>query len=962
MSLKICCIPTKELFYDNISGYRIISCEPKGYYKDLQLNKYNNFTLNGNNLESLKINEEANLLIELDTTSNYSCSYMLIGYVGMETEKDKIVVKSEYEVEILSRYMEKSQAININKAYPNFIELILNNKEKNIDCHNIKNVGNKRLVSYIEKIKKDCKNILFFPIAIKLGINNNDMISILSTNFNSTDEMLNLYKINPYYIYIDLLEMNFIQADELIINKLPEFIDSPIRCEYACIEILNINESKGNTRLNANILASQVKILAPETRNWIVNTVTNNSKFYYDTINKNVSLKTTYEAEKNIANHVLNRLSNNTGYKMNWEKYQSIDNIKYTNEQMEILKIVGNGNKISLLTGSAGCVDCDTEFFTGKGWKKIVDYQKGDMVLQYNQDGTGEIVKPERYLKIPCNTMWHLTNNNMVDFMVCNEHRIIYWYNEEQRECKIADIYNNINWTGFFKTTFNYSGKGINISDDKLKMFENFTSEWYNCNKHQLEVICKKIKTEKQFISRNKELADFIQFAFACCGYGMEILPINKTYLMSYYKSNYVKYNYNNKSIKKSDTKDGYKYCFTVPSGMLVLRRNNCIFITGNCGKTTSVNVLLKMLEDNNKEYTLLAPTGIAAKRLNIATDKYTSTIHMFLTHLGHIGEYVIIDEFSMVGVHLLSKLLKYIGLIPNLIFVCDNAQLVSISCGNIIQDLLDVNIIPRANLTKVFRYGSSGLSTIATDVRNGEMKYLHKEYNDFKFLPVHSFAEQIVNTYLKMLSKGYKKDEILILSPYNTGEKGTYIINNIIQDKFNLNEFTPFFYKKQKTSEIKFKIGDRVLNTVNNYNMPCLKYDENGEEIFGTFSCMNGDCGIIREYRVIDNKPCLIIKFDNGLGILQGKNLSNLLLGYSITIHRAQGVEFKAVIIVIDKEHKQLLSNNLLYVALSRAKENMILIGNEEIINEALKIKENKERNTNLKDFLKGCEEYVKN
>lgn len=1048
MSLELCCIPTKQLFYDSVSGYKVLSCKPKGYYKDLQLNKYNNFTLSGNNLENLEIGEEANLSIELDTKSKYPCSYVLIGYVGMEVKADKIVVNPQYELEILSRYMEKRQAVNVNKAYPNFVELVLNNQEDEIDYHKIKNVANKRLASYVEKLKKDCKNILFFPSAIELGISDNDMIFRLSANFGSPDEMLKSYKTNPYYIYIDLLGMSFTKADELVMTRLPEFIDSKTRCEYACLEILSVNESSGDTRLNANVLASQLKVLAPETRQHIIETVTNNSKIHYDNTTKNVSLERTYKAEENIANHILERLSNDSGYRMNWQKYQNIDNTNYTDEQMEILKIVGSGSKIGILTGSAGCVDCDTEFFTGYGWKRIADYQEGDMVLQYNQDGSAELVKPERYIKVPCDTMWHFETNKSINQTVCEQHRILYTWNNNKSsilETNILDLIekskNNVNWGGKFIVNFKRNGKGIPLTNSQIRVmicvmaeghFDKTSSSnwviirlkkirkrerlvqllkeanipynyrysetddvhiykfyaperrkvygdyWWDVNSEQAKIIEEEVtkwdggivksrvnKKEKPiFRTTEKQSADFIQYVFCINGWQSTIKNNGSgskkiVYAVSTSHTKYGSLCFDNRPEKNKTvfeqvvTIDGYKYCFTVPSGMLVLRRKNCIFITGNCGKTTSVKALLKMLEDNGKGYTLLAPTGIAAKRLRESTGKHTSTIHMFLACGGKAEEYIIIDEFSIVGVHLLSQLLEHIGTMPNLIFVCDNAQLASISCGNIIQDLLDSNIIPRANLTKVFRYNSSGLATMATDARTGEMKHLYDKYDDFKFLPIDNALEQVIDAYSEMLSKGYKKDEILILSPYNTGNKGTYIINNFIQEKFNSNEFTPISYKRQKMGEIKFKVGDRVLNTVNNYNMTCLDYNENGEEIFNSFSCMNGDCGTIREYRVVDNKPSLIVEFDNGLGVVQGKDISNLLLGYSISCHKIQGDESKAVIVIIDKEHKRLLSNNLLYVALSRARETMTLIGDENVINEALKVRENMERDTNLGDML---------
>ena len=141
-------------------------------------------------------------------------------------------------------------------------------------------------------------------------------------------------------------------------------------------------------------------------------------------------------------------------------------------------------------------------------------------------------------------------------------------------------------------------------------------------------------------------------------------------------------------------------------------------------GKSTVQKAVILMLEHYNKSYVLLAPTGKAAARLRETTGRDAYTIHMYLARIEQIAmpDYIIIDEASMVGVELMSKLVDNISDWTNLAFICDEAQLASISCGNVIQDLIDSGKIKMAQLTKVFRYGSSGLATVATDTRNGEL------------------------------------------------------------------------------------------------------------------------------------------------------------------------------------------------------------------------------------------------
>lgn len=654
----------------------------------------------------------------------------MIGYEGVDIgEQGEIQVEPKYEYEILCRLMEPSQAKNVNEAYPNFVSLVLNNKQDTINFKNIKNVGQKRLDLYISKVQADCKAILFYPTAFDNGIVSGEDIRELQTHFNTPDELKNALSTNPYHVYIDLIGYSFDKADRLALKYHPEFIDSKERCEYGCLEILKENEYDGDTRLNANIMASEAKALIPEAKHHMVEAVKNSELIHYDEETKYASIEETYQDELLIAEHILSRKNEPMFefYPMNWQDFKTVDGFDCTDEQMAILKIVGEGGRVGILTGGGGC------------------------------------------------------------------------------------------------------------------------------------------------------------------------------------------------------------------------------------GKTASVKALIRMLEANGHSYTLLAPTGVAAKRMRESTGRPASTIHMFLAHEDvEAGEYVIIDETSMVAVQLLAKLLNKIGKDPNLIFVCDEAQLASISCGNIVQDLIDSGKVPRANLTKVFRYGVGGIATIATDARMGTMDNLSKPFNDFKFVPIGSDPiEQVLDEYDKLIEKGYKKDEILVLSPYNKGHKGTYEINKVIQSRYNANDYTYAAYQRQGMGKIQFKVGDMVLNTKNNYHMPSLEMDEDGFEMEGEMQCMNGDIGVVRECRGSEKNPILIVQFDEGMAMIGGSDIANLLLGYSVSIHKVQGAQNKAIIVVIDKEHERLLSRNLMYVGFSRAQEYMVVIGDEEVLKEGLKVQENLERDTYLKDML---------
>lgn len=349
-------------------------------------------------------------------------------------------------------------------------------------------------------------------------------------------------------------------------------------------------------------------------------------------------------------------------------------------------------------------------------------------------------------------------------------------------------------------------------------------------------------------------------------------------------------------------------------------------------GKTQTTNAILDMLDDAHKNYVCLAPTGIASKMLRHYTGRQASTIHMFLTG-AWAPDYVLIDEISMVGVHLLSMLLSAIGHRPNLIFIGDSAQLASISCGSIIRDIIESEAVPRVILSKIFRYNTSGIVTIATDVRHGNSTNLIKEFDDYQFIPTSDDPiGQTVSIYDDLMQQGYSQDDVLILCPFNK-HIGCDEINRRISDKYN--NSPPI----RKNSNI--KINDRVINTKNSYG------HDNDEFI------ANGDIGWLRGKKYVrsEHTSHFHVDFDNGRHDV--KSLANLKLSYAISVHRCQGSSSKIIVVLIDKSHDFMVNKNLLYTAITRARDGLIIVGDLDTIKQGLSIASNEIRDTWLKELL---------
>lgn len=396
-------------------------------------------------------------------------------------------------------------------------------------------------------------------------------------------------------------------------------------------------------------------------------------------------------------------------------------------------------------------------------------------------------------------------------------------------------------------------------------------------------------------------------------------------------------------------------------SAVDMVANNSVCMLNGysGSGKSTSTKAIIRMLEDCNKTYTLLAPTGIASRVLSKATGRKAQTIHMFLATNDDAGDYVLLDESSMCSVDLIAALLQspQLNEDTNLIFVCDNAQLLSISCGNFVQDVIDSGLMSRVSLSKIFRYKTSGIITEVTDVRNGEHGNLTNAYADYSFVQIADEPmKQISAVYDKFLSMGYTKDDILLLCPYNKSKIGSTAINAYMQDKYNPHEETGF--RAQKNG---IRMHDRVINKKNNYHVISCSWSEEEQEYVdgGQMFVANGDIGEVVQYQNNDNEQYLIIRFGDRYARFEPSDILNLQLAYCISCHSSQGCQAKAVICIFDRMHQALVTRNLLYVAMSRAQEQLCVIGDYDTIVCGISKQENLERKTFLKNMLTNPQEY---
>lgn len=729
MSINVKCKCTKEIY--NKNGYKVYGFLPTGG-DPIEVNKYGTFTISGEQI--FDVGQEYYLSLSPIENSKYPYSYNFDGFVGIGFVGEEIKVDPKEQIRILSMYMEESQAKACTEGYPNFLELILANRENEIDLKKIHGVGNKLLAKYCDKIRGDCKSVLFGGILSEYGTAESRACAKASISFSSPAKLREALNDDPYGVLCNLYERKTKAIDRMVQKKHPELLSTKSRCKSAVNDLLDEMESEGSTRCNAKVLVDLVKEEYPECIKWIGECVTENDEVFFDPESKYVSKKSTFEAECKIARELKARAQNPVVYGGDIEQFRQIGSNTMTDEQMGALNMVKNYS-------------------------------------------TGVLTAP------------------------------------------------------------------------------------------------------------------------------------------------------------------------------------------GGCGKSFSVNAIIKYLESINKSYTLLAPTGCAARRLKEATGRPASTIHMWMTLLGIsqcCSDVVIVDEASIMAVDLLAALFTHIDKEVKIFFVCDPSQLASISCGNLAQDIIDSGIIPITRLTKVFRYNSSGIATVVTDTRNGVPSSIESEqFDDYTFEEQASnpsdVLDQIKEAYAYYLDKGYGMKDILCLCPYNKGELGTRVINAMLQQEFNDHEFTGVGYQTQYET-VNFKIGDKVINKVNDYSATIydpdgalVTYTEDGKRVMATTFIANGDIGTVVD---VDDED-LVVAFDESTIVFSGEEIKHLRLAYAISVHSSQGSESPVVIALMLRQHLYMINRNIEYVAFSRAKTELCIIGDTRTIANGMKEVQNLERDTWLKELL---------
>ena len=412
-----------------------------------------------------------------------------------------------------------------------------------------------------------------------------------------------------------------------------------------------------------------------------------------------------------------------------------------------------------------------------------------------------------------------------------------------------------------------------------------------------------------------------------------------------------------------------------------VICKNNIAILNGfaGAGKTASTQGIINMLIANNKSFLLMSPTGRAAKVLHENTNQPASTIHRGLAYVppnqwGYNEEHklhsdiIIVDEFSMVDIWLFKRLLNAIDFRhTKLLMIGDNAQLPSVSCGNLLHDFMEANIIPTVTLNKIFRYSSGGLMRVATDTRcckpylADDMKLKATTFGDNKdymFIDLASelIPRNVVALYKKLLDNGNGIEDIQVLTAKNVGDCGSVQLNNMIQRVANPNYGSEV---NMKIGDTTYYEGDLILQCVNNYKAEIDIRHSNDDNLFGfgfddeppTAFVANGETGIIKE---IYNT--YIIADFNGICVKYYRNDMNMVkLGYAISIHKSQGGGFKTVILCTPQSHIFMLNSNLLYVGLTRMKEKLYHLGSLQSVNQAVKKKANLTRHTFMQNLLKN-------
>ena len=408
--------------------------------------------------------------------------------------------------------------------------------------------------------------------------------------------------------------------------------------------------------------------------------------------------------------------------------------------------------------------------------------------------------------------------------------------------------------------------------------------------------------------------------------------------------------------------------------------KNGVTVITGGpgTGKTTTINAIIRYFVDEGYDPLLAAPTGRAAKRMTEATGYAAQTIHRLLEisgagiddESGRVAGFernadnpleadvIIIDEMSMVDQPLMHALVEAIPYGAHLILVGDQDQLPSVGAGNVLKDIIRSKMLPVVSLKRIFRQETgSSIVENAHKINNGEPIVLDNRSKDFFYVPRDGAHETLTETGALLSRKlppyvGCTSSEIKVLTPMRNGPLGVNVLNAELQKVLN----PPTKDKKEKELEsgIIFREGDKVMQIRNNYKLEWCIYSEKGrfraEEGLGIF---NGDMGVIKEIDEYNEE--VIVTFDDDKEVRYPYNmLDELELSYAITIHKSQGSEYPAVVLPLLNGPKILMNRNLLYTAVTRARNCVVIVGNGYMVETMIRNNDEQKRYSSLDLRLK--------
>lgn len=416
------------------------------------------------------------------------------------------------------------------------------------------------------------------------------------------------------------------------------------------------------------------------------------------------------------------------------------------------------------------------------------------------------------------------------------------------------------------------------------------------------------------------------------------------------------------KKINQLELVSGITYDESQREAIYKSLNNNLTIITGGpgTGKTTIIRCIVKLLIEINglkmDRLALLAPTGRAARKLMDTTGVPAYTIHKYLKwdkdknefsvneYCPNKEEYIIIDEASMIDSVLMSSLLKGITLNAKVILVGDYYQLPSVSQGQVLKDLIDSNCLDTVKLNCLYRQSEdSYITALAHEIKNKEISenYLSK-YDDYNFLQCSNdkILGSVVDVVKKALDKGYSDKDIQILAPMYKSINGIDSLNKLLQEIMNPKDAS----KNEITSgEIIYREGDKILQLVNDSDN----------------SISNGDIGYIESImpanKTKSKKNEVVINFFGNRVIYTPKDFKNITHGYAISVHKSQGGEFKMVIMPMSSSFRRMLYNKLIYTAVTRAKEKLILVGDPQAFIYGIRNDYVENRKTGLKEMIEN-------